>query len=82
MIQNNADMISVRPYVILCLSPCLQSVQAVLSGLTPEELYKFKVWFYQWETAITLQQVMDGDLLDFVDRIMEILGKKAIVHSK
>ncbi|XP_030261330.1 NACHT, LRR and PYD domains-containing protein 3-like [Sparus aurata] len=59
-----------------------KSVQAVLSGLTPEELYKFKVWFYQWETAITLQQVMDGDLLDFVDRIMEILGQdRALLHT-
>lgn len=82
MIEINADMISVRPHDIRSLSPCLQSVQGVLSGLTPEELYKFKVWFYQWEPAITQQQVMDGDLLDFVDRIMEILGKKAIVHAK
>ncbi|XP_073346310.1 protein NLRC3 [Pagrus major] len=59
-----------------------KSIQGVLSGLTREELYKFKVWFYQWETAITLQQVMDGDLLDFVDRILEVLGQdRALLHT-
>ena len=32
--------------------------------------------FYQWEQSITLQQVMEGDLLDFVDRMLEKLGKR------
>ncbi len=47
-----------------------------MTGLTKEELFKFKMWFYQWEPGISLPQVMDGDILDFVDRILEILGKK------
>lgn len=62
---------------------CLQSIQSIVTELTKEELLKFKMWFYQWEPGITLQQVMEGDLLDFVDRILEVLGKKniAIVHT-
>lgn len=44
-------------------------------GLTKEELLKFKVGFYQWQSAITLAQVMEGDILDFVDKIFEVLGK-------
>lgn len=59
-----------------------RSMQSIVSSLTKEELSKFKMWFYQWESAITLQQVMEGDLLDFVDRILEILGQdRALLHT-
>ncbi|KAM7399361.1 hypothetical protein PAMP_018637 [Pampus punctatissimus] len=51
-----------------------KSIQSMLTGLTREELYHFKMRFYQWEPSITLQQLMDGDILDFVDRIIEILA--------
>ncbi|KAM9853753.1 protein NLRC3 [Aulostomus maculatus] len=52
-----------------------KSIQSVLTGLSPEELLHFKMWFYQWKTGINLQQVMEGDILDFVDRIIETLGQ-------
>ncbi|TKS81154.1 Protein NLRC3 [Collichthys lucidus] len=59
-----------------------KSIQNILSSLTREELYSFKMWFYQWESGITLQQVMEGDMLDFVDRILEILGPdRALLHT-
>lgn len=59
-----------------------KSIQNKLTGLTREELYKFKMWFYQWEPGITLQQVMEGDILDFVDRIIETLGQdRALLHT-
>lgn len=59
-----------------------KSIQDIVSGLTREELLKFKTWFYQWEPEITLQQVMDGDILDFVDKILEILGQdRSLMHT-
>ncbi|KAI3354367.1 hypothetical protein L3Q82_018890 [Scortum barcoo] len=51
-----------------------KSIQNSLSGLTNEELLKFKMRFLQWEPGITLKQLMEGDLLDFVDRILEVLA--------
>lgn len=38
---------------------------------------KFKSWFYQWEADLKLNQMYDGDILDFVDRLLEVLGKEA-----
>ncbi|XP_039987685.1 NLR family CARD domain-containing protein 3 isoform X2 [Xiphias gladius] len=59
-----------------------KSIQSSLTGLTREELFKFKICFSQWETGITYQQVMDGDILDFVDRILEILGQdRSLIHT-
>ncbi|XP_037631970.1 NLR family CARD domain-containing protein 3 [Sebastes umbrosus] len=59
-----------------------KSIQSAVTGLTKEELLKFKMWYYQWEPAITLQQVMEGDLLDFVDRTLEILGPdRSLMHT-
>ncbi|KAM3616211.1 uncharacterized protein V6R79_014335 [Siganus canaliculatus] len=59
-----------------------KSIQSSLTDLTGEELFKFKVEFANWETEISLQQMMEGDLLDFVDRILEILGQdRALVHT-
>ncbi|KAM7413190.1 hypothetical protein PAMA_020524 [Pampus argenteus] len=59
-----------------------KSIQSMLTGFTREELYQFKMWFYQSEPSITLQQVMDGDILDFVDKIIEILGQdRALLHT-
>ncbi|XP_070762156.1 NLR family CARD domain-containing protein 3 [Enoplosus armatus] len=59
-----------------------KSIQTIVTGLTKDELFKFKMWFYQWESGITLQQVMEGDILDFVDRILEILGQdRSLLHT-
>nr|XP_046244743.1 NACHT, LRR and PYD domains-containing protein 3 [Scatophagus argus]XP_046244745.1 NACHT, LRR and PYD domains-containing protein 3 [Scatophagus argus] len=66
----------------LDLGHIFRSIQDIVSGLTKEELFKFKMWFYQWESEITLQQVMEGDILDFVDRILEILGQdRSLLHT-
>ncbi|XP_071351780.1 protein NLRC3 [Trachinotus anak] len=59
-----------------------KSIQSSLTGLTMEELFKFKMWFLQWEKSLTKQQVMEGDILDFVDRILEILGQdNSLMHT-
>lgn len=57
----------------------LQSIQSTLTRLTHEELMKFKMWFYQYETSVTVKQMMHGDLLDFVDKIIEVLGRKKLL---
>ncbi|XP_063763247.1 NLR family CARD domain-containing protein 3 isoform X2 [Eleginops maclovinus] len=56
------------------LAHIFKSIQSVLTGLTFEELLQFRT-FYQWERDMTRQQAMEGDLLDFVDKILEILGQ-------
>lgn len=59
-----------------------KSIQNILTDLTKEEFFKFKMWFYQWEPGLTLQQVMEGDILDFVDKIIEILGQdRSLLHT-
>ncbi|XP_033487731.2 NLR family CARD domain-containing protein 3 [Epinephelus lanceolatus] len=59
-----------------------KSMQSVLTRLTREELFKFKMWYYQRETGITLQQVMEGDILDFVDKTLEVLGQdRSLLHT-
>ncbi|XP_059187801.1 protein NLRC3 [Centropristis striata] len=59
-----------------------KSIQSALTGLEHEELLKFKSWYYQWEKGITVQQMMTGDLLDFVDKIIEIFGpERALSHT-
>ncbi|XP_056230690.1 protein NLRC3 [Seriola aureovittata] len=59
-----------------------KSIQSSLTGFTVDELYKFKLWFLQWEKRITKQQVMEGDVLDFVDKILEILGQdRSLMHT-
>ncbi|XP_028429063.1 NLR family CARD domain-containing protein 3 [Perca flavescens] len=59
-----------------------KSIQNTLTSLNREDLLKFKMWFYQWETKITLKQINEGDLLDFVDRIMETLGQdRSLLHT-
>ncbi|XP_074534918.1 NLR family CARD domain-containing protein 3 isoform X2 [Halichoeres trimaculatus] len=59
-----------------------KNIQETVSRLSKEELFKFKMALYQWESNLTLQQVMDGDILDFVDRIIEILGMdRSLFHT-
>lgn len=58
------------------LSYCLQSIQGVLTDLTMDELFSFKMWLFQSQKEKSLQQVMEGDILDFVDKMLEVFGKK------
>ncbi|XP_019950742.2 protein NLRC3 [Paralichthys olivaceus] len=51
-----------------------KSIQNCLTSLTWEELFNFKLRFIQWKPGLNDQQVMEGDLLDFVDKILEVLG--------
>ncbi|XP_060929744.1 nuclear mitotic apparatus protein 1 [Limanda limanda] len=53
-------------------------------GLTASarKLLNFKLRFIQCEPGLTEQQVTEGDLLDFVDKIVEILGQdQALMHT-
>ncbi|MEQ2279656.1 hypothetical protein AMECASPLE_011637 [Ameca splendens] len=58
----------------LDLPHIFKTIQNVLTRLSSQELFKFKMWFNKWEPINLLQQVMDGDLLDFVDKVIEIYG--------
>ncbi|XP_029373622.1 protein NLRC3-like [Echeneis naucrates] len=59
-----------------------KSIQNSLSSFTVEELFKFKMYFLQWEKSIPKQQAMEGDILDFVDKILEILGQdRSLNHT-
>ncbi|XP_014859152.1 PREDICTED: protein NLRC3-like [Poecilia mexicana] len=59
-----------------------KSIQEVLSRLNNDELFKFKIWFKKWEPLPVLQQILDGDVLDFVDKIIELFGQdKALTKT-
>ncbi|MED6289818.1 hypothetical protein CHARACLAT_006870 [Characodon lateralis] len=58
----------------LDLPHIFKTIQNVLTRLSSQELFKFKMWFNKWEPINLLQQVMDGDLLDFVDKVIELYG--------
>lgn len=51
-----------------------KNIQQALTGLNKDELYKFKINFYQRQSDLTIQSLFEGDLLDFVDKIIELLG--------
>ncbi|XP_054885013.1 protein NLRC3 [Poeciliopsis prolifica] len=59
----------------LDLPHVFKSIQEVLSRLNKDELFKFKIWFKKWEPLPVLQEVLDGDVLDFVDKIIEQFGQ-------
>lgn len=81
MLTNESDRLG-RLHPEQDLPHIFKNIQCTLSGLTTEELYKFKMGFYQWEKGMTLQQVLDGDLLDFVDKILEVLGQeRSLLHT-
>ncbi|XP_053279528.1 protein NLRC3 [Pleuronectes platessa] len=64
------------------LTHIFRSIQTCLTGLTWQELLNFKLRFLQCEQGLTEQQVTEGDLLDFVDKIVEILGQdQALMHT-
>ncbi|KAM9733249.1 NLR family CARD domain-containing protein 3 isoform 1-T2 [Menidia menidia] len=51
-----------------------KTIQSILSGLDKKELLNFKIKFYQWSSKITLKEALEGDILDFVDKMIELLG--------
>ncbi|KAF3847847.1 hypothetical protein F7725_020875 [Dissostichus mawsoni] len=62
--------------------PPMPSIQNVLTLLSFEDLLQFKTWFYQWERDLSRKQAMEGDLLDFVDMILEKLGQdRSLSHT-
>lgn len=61
----------------------LQSIQAVLSGLTMKDLFSFKMCLLNSKKDKTLQQVTEGDILDFVDKMLEVFGNNPFsFHNK
>ncbi|XP_053177446.1 protein NLRC3 [Scomber japonicus] len=59
-----------------------KTIQEALSVLKNDELYNFKMRFYQRDKGLTLQNVLEGDILDFVDKIIEVLGQdEAVIHT-
>nr|XP_040045742.1 NACHT, LRR and PYD domains-containing protein 3 [Gasterosteus aculeatus aculeatus]XP_040045750.1 NACHT, LRR and PYD domains-containing protein 3 [Gasterosteus aculeatus aculeatus] len=59
-----------------------KSIQSSLTGFKEEELFTFMMDFCQWELKVTRQQMMEGDLLDSVDKMLEILGQdRALLHT-
>lgn len=51
-------------------------MQSALSRLDNEEILKFKSLFHKSQPGNIIQQVMEGDLLDFVDKAIEIHGEQ------
>ena len=72
----DASVLSLTQPFSLSLTFCLKSIQNILTDLSSEELLNFRMLFCHWESKVTLKQALEGDVLDFVDRIIEILGKK------
>lgn len=61
----------------------LQSIQAVLSGLTMKDLFSFKMCLLNSKKDKTLQQATEGDILDFVDKMLEVFGSNPFsFHNK
>ncbi|XP_033953296.1 NLR family CARD domain-containing protein 3 isoform X1 [Pseudochaenichthys georgianus] len=59
-----------------------KSIQHVLTSLPFKDLLTFKTWFYQCERDLSQKQAMEGDLLDFVDMILEKLGQdRSLSHT-
>lgn len=59
-----------------------KTLQKTLTDLNKEELYKFKLNFSLRQSSdISLQKMFEGDLLDFVDRIIEMFGLELSLSS-
>ncbi|KAJ0022183.1 hypothetical protein NQD34_009673, partial [Periophthalmus magnuspinnatus] len=57
-------------------------IQKALTDLSKDEVYKFKLNFHQRQSGFTLKQMFEGDLLDFVDRIIEMFGQdRALLNT-
>ncbi|XP_072317930.1 protein NLRC3 [Eucyclogobius newberryi] len=51
-----------------------KNIQQALTDISKDEFYKFKLNFHQRQSGFTIQEMFEGDLLDFVDRIIEKFG--------
>lgn len=59
-----------------------RSIQKALTELGKEDLYKFKLNFtLRLSSDLTLKQMFEGDLLDFVDMIIEMFGLELSLQS-
>ncbi|XP_056297842.1 uncharacterized protein nlrc3l [Pseudoliparis swirei] len=59
-----------------------KSIQSAVGRLSAEELLRFKVGFCQWESRVALTRLLEGDLLDLVDRMLEVLGPdRSLLHT-
>lgn len=64
------------------LAHVFKNMQKTLTDLSKEDLYKFKLNFnLRLSSNISLQQMFEGDLLDFVDRIIEMFGLELSLSS-
>lgn len=74
--QSDMQMFTSPAFSHLLWVCVLQSIQNLLSKLSSQELLKFKGCFSSRESEMNLQQLMVYDLLDFVDKMLEVLGRK------
>ncbi|KAM9344182.1 protein NLRC3-like [Pholidichthys leucotaenia] len=63
------------------LGHIFKSLQTVLQRLSWEDLIMFKRWFCSFKKDLTYEQVSEGDILDFVDKILELVGKDDALKS-
>lgn len=54
----------------------------VLTGLTTTDLFAFKMCLLNSKKNKSLQQMIDGDILDFVDKMLEVFGSKPCSFHK
>lgn len=67
--------------LLVCLY-FLQSIQVVLTGLTTPDLLAFKMCLLNSKKNKSLQQMIEGDILDFVDKMLEVFGSKPCYFDK
>lgn len=53
----------------------LQNILKTLTPLKFEEMYKFRSWLKLTARDLKDTDFMEGDLLNFVDKMIEVLGK-------
>ncbi|XP_038123854.1 NLR family CARD domain-containing protein 3 [Cyprinodon tularosa] len=58
----------------LDLPHIFKTILNVVVRLNDQELFKFKLWYNRWDQISLLEQTKDGDVLDFVDKAIEVYG--------
>ncbi|XP_029922646.1 NLR family CARD domain-containing protein 3 isoform X2 [Myripristis murdjan] len=51
-----------------------KNIQSALSVLSADELITFRLWFFHCKKDVTSSHVMEGDILDLVDKMIEVTG--------
>lgn len=59
----------------LDLPHIFKSMQDVLSQLNSDDLFKVKIWYNKWDSVELKNHILCGDVLDFVDKIIELYGQ-------